>query len=172
MVQGAQIEVARLVVGTGGGLALVISLEEEEFRLWTYVEGIKAHLLRPFQSPLEDVPGVAHEGFSVRVMDVTDEPGYPAVAGPPGEDGEGVQVGVQVLIRLVDADKTLDGGAVEHDLVIHRLLNLRCGDGHVLELTENVGELKADELHILFFYHTDDVFLAVRHAGHSSHSFK
>ena len=56
VVQGAQIEVARLVVGTGGGLALVISLEEEEFRLWTYVEGIKAHLLRPVQSPLEGFP--------------------------------------------------------------------------------------------------------------------
>ena len=94
VVQGAQVKIARLVPGVGGGPALGVGLEEEELQLRPDVEGIKAHLLRPFQSPLEDVPGVAHEGFSVRVMDVTDEPGYPAVAGPPGEDGEGVQVGV------------------------------------------------------------------------------
>ena len=65
VVQGAQVEVARLVVGPGGGLALVIGLEEEEFRLRTYVEGIKAHVLGLLQmtrlstyrgSPTKGVP--------------------------------------------------------------------------------------------------------------------
>ena len=48
------------------------------------------------------------------------------------------------------------GGAVEHDLVVHRLLDLGGRDGHVLELSEDVGKLEADEFHILFLRHGED----------------
>ena len=163
VVQGAQIEVAGLVVGLGGGLTLVIGLEQEEFRLGTHIKGIKAHVLGLLQGPLQHVAGVAGEGRTIGVVHVADQAGHLTVAGPPGEDGEGVQVGVQVLIRLVDADKTLDGGAVEHDLVVDRLLNLGGGDGNVFQLTEDVGELEADKLNILLMDDADDIFLGVRH---------
>ena len=96
-------------------------------------------------------------------MDIADQPGHPAVAGPPGKNGEGVQVRVEILVRLVDPHEPLDGGAVKHDLVVDRLLDLRRSNGHVLQLAENIGELQANELHILLFDFANDVFLCVQH---------
>ena len=85
VVQRTQVEVARLVVGPGGGLAVVIGLEEEKLRLRAHVEGVIAHVLRLFQGPLEHIAGVSHEGGAVRVVYVADQAGHLAVAGPPGK---------------------------------------------------------------------------------------
>ena len=148
------------------------SSEQEELRLGAHIKPVKAHGVGLLNHLFEHIPGVANEGGAVGVVHIADEPGHLAVAGPPGEDGEGVQVGVEVLVRLVNADKALDGGAVEHDLVVHRLFDLRGGDGHIFQLAEDVRELEADKLNILLLHHADDVFFGVRHAGHSLHSFK
>ena len=51
-------------------------------------------------------------------MDVTDEPGYPAVAGPPGKHPEALQIRVEVLVRLVNADEA----SMEEPSNIHWLL--------------------------------------------------
>ena len=163
VIQGAQVEIARLVVGAGGGLALLIGLEQEELRLGAHVEGVVAHGLRFLQHPLQHPPGVSHKGSAVRVVHVADEPGHLAVLGPPGEDDKAVQVGPEILVRLVDADKPLDGGAVDHDLVVHGLLDLGGGDGHVFQLAKDVGELHSDEFYILLFHHSNDILSAVAH---------
>lgn len=42
VIQRTQVEITRLVIGLGGGFALVIGLEQEKFRLRAYVEGVKA----------------------------------------------------------------------------------------------------------------------------------
>ena len=163
VIQGAQVEVARLVVGLGGGTALVVGLEQEELGLGPHVEGVIPHVLGPLKDPLQGAAGIAHKGSAVGVVDIADQPGNLAVAGPPGENHEGVQIGIEILVGLVDADETLDGGAVEHNLVVDRLLDLGGGDGHVLQLTENVGELEADKLDILLVDDADNIFLGVRH---------
>ena len=79
----------------------------------------------------------------------------------PGKDGEGIQVGAQVLVALLNAREALDGTAVDHHLSVHGLLDLADGDRHVFELAEDVGKLHADELHVALARHADDVFLAV-----------
>ncbi len=91
------------------------------------------------------------------------------VLGLPGEDHEAVQIGIEVLVGLVDADKALDGGAVQHDLVVHRPLHLGGGDGHVFQLTENVGELHPDELDVLLPHDADDVLFRIAHVGFPFH---
>ena len=83
------------------------------------------------------------------------------MAGPPGENHEGIEIGVEILVGLVDPHEALNGGAVEHDLVVDRLLNLGGGDGNVFQLTEDVGELEADKLNILLMDDADDIFLGV-----------
>ena len=160
MVQGAQVEVARLVAGAGGGTAVLIGLEQEELQLRAGVEGV-AHVLRPLDDPLQHVPGIAGEGGAVGVVDLADEPGHLAVLGPPGENGEGVQVGVEVLVGLLNADKALDGAAVHHNFIVQRPLDLGGGDGHVFELAENVGELHPDELDVFVLDQAEDVLLGV-----------
>ena len=167
VVQGAQVKVARLVVGLGGGLALVVGLEQEKLCLRAHVEGIKAHVMGLLDGPLQHVPGIAHKGGAVGVVHVADEPGHLAVAGPPGEHAEGPQVGVEILIGLVDTDKAVNGGAVEHALVVDGLLNLGGGDGHVFQLAENVRELEADKLDVLLPDNANDVFLRVK-VGHGA----
>ncbi len=172
VVQGAQVEVAGLVVGLGGGLALLVGLEQEELSLGAHVEGVIAHVGGLLQHPLQHAAGVAYEGSAVGIVDVADESGHLTVLRPPGEHNKGVQVGIEVLVRLVDADKAFDGRAIQHDLVVDGLLDLGGGNGHVLELAENIGELHADEFDVLFLYDTDDVFLGVRHGGYPLSSLK
>ena len=163
VVQGAQVEVARLVPGEGGGVALVVSLKEEELQLRPDVEGIKAHVPAALEHPAEHPAGVAHKGGSVRVIHVADQPGHLALGGPPGEDGKAVQIGVEVLIGLIDAGVALDGGAVKGDLVVHRLFNLGGGDGHILQLSEDVHKLHPNEFDVLLLHDADNVFLSIAH---------
>ena len=163
MVQRAQVKVTGLIVCLGGGLALLVGLKEEELGLRPHVEGVIAHTLRLLQHLLQNAAGIAYKGGAVGIIDVADKAGHLAVLRPPGEYHKGIQVGIEVLVGLIDPHKTLDGGAVEHDLVVDRLLDLRRGERHVLELTENIGELHADKLDVLFFDDADNVFLGVRH---------
>ena len=163
VVQGAQVKVAGLVVGLGGGLALVIGLEQEELGLGAHIKGVKAHIFRFLQGALEHIAGIADEGAAVGVVYVADQPGHLAVVGLPGKDPVGLQGGEQVLVGLVDADEALDGGTVEHTLIVYRFFHLGGGDGHVFQLAENIGELQTDEFYILFPYHADDIFFGVRH---------
>lgn len=123
VVQGTQVEIARLVAGLGGGFAVLVGLEEEKLQLRPGVEG-KAHVVCPAQHPLEYVPGIAHKRRAVGVVDVADEPCHFAVLGAPGQHGERVQIRPQVLVGLLDADKALNRAAVYHDLIVDGLFNL------------------------------------------------
>ena len=165
VVQGAQIEVARLVVGLGGGLALVVGLEQEELRLRAHVEPVKAHVVGLLDHPFQHIPGVAHKGRAVGVVHVADEPGHLAVVGPPGEDTEALEIRIEILVGLVDAHKALDGGTVEHALVVDGLLDLGGGNGHILQHAEDVGKLEPDKLNVLLLDDADDVLFVVDHHG-------
>ena len=79
----------------------------------------------------------------------------------PGQDREGVQVGTQVLVALIDADKALNAAAVDHDFIVDSLFDLAGGDCHVLQLAENIRKLHPDKFHVVFLDHADDVFLRV-----------
>ena len=160
VVQGAQVEVTRLITGAGGGTAILVSLEQEELQLRPGVEGV-AHVLGPLQHPFQHVPGIAGEGGAVGIVDFADQPGHFTVLGPPGQDGKGVQVGIKVLVGLLNADETLNGAAVHHDLACQRPLDLGGSDGHIFELAEYVGELHPDELDVLFLDHAEDILLGV-----------
>ena len=80
---------------------------------------------------------------------------------PPRQDVERVQIGMQILIGFMDTGKALDGAAVDHDLVVDGLLDLRGGDGHILHLTEDIGELHANEFYVFLPHQADNVFLRI-----------
>ena len=160
VIQRAQIKVTGFVVGGGGGLALFIRLEQEELALRAYVEAV-AHISRLLQHPLQRAPGIAHERRAVGIVHIADQAGHLALLGPPGQYGESIQIRTQVLVGFLDAHKALDGAAVDHDLIIDRLLDLRSRNGHVLQLTKNIGKLHTDKLHIVLMHHPNDVILAV-----------
>ncbi|MPM77500.1 hypothetical protein SDC9_124506 [bioreactor metagenome] len=80
--------------------------------------------------------------------------------GPPGQHREGVQIRAETLVGFLNADKALDGAAVQHNLIVQRPLKLGDGDGHVLHLAENIRKLHADELNVLLLYHSENIFLA------------
>ena len=81
----------------------------------------------------------------------------------PGNDGKGIQIGIEILVGFVDADESLDGRAVKHDLVVDRTLDLGGGDGDVFQLSENIGELQADKFHVLLFHDPNNVFFGITH---------
>ena len=101
------------------------------------------------------------EAAGYEIVDFADQPGHFTVLGPPGQDGKGVQVGIKVLVGLLNADETLNGAAVHHDLARQRPLDLGGSDGHIFELAEYVGELHPDELDVLFLDHAEDILLGV-----------
>ena len=166
-VDGAEVEIAALVVRGGGGSAEFIGMEQEEFQLRAHVE-VEAHIRRLLDHAAQAVARVALEGGAVRHVNIADEAGNLALLGPPGEDHEGIEVGVEVHIRFLDAHEPLDGGAVEHALILQRFFKLTGGDGHVFELAENVCELEADEFHIVLLTDFDDLLLGILHGGQTS----
>ena len=131
VVQGAQVEVSRLVRGPGGGPAVLVGVEQEKLQLRPHMKG-QPHRLRPGQGALEDAPGIAGKGRPIRVVDVADEPGHLAILGPPGQHREGVQIRPQVLVRLLHPDKSLNGTAVHQNLVVQRPLDLGGGNRYIL----------------------------------------
>ena len=83
-------------------------------------------------------------------MDVADHTAYPGAVGTgPGIDLKRAQIRHQQHVGLFDADEPLDRGAVEHDLPVEGLFELTSWHFHVLQNTHDVGELEAQEAHIL-----------------------
>ena len=66
----------------------------------------------------------------------------------PGEQREGVEVRLQVHVRLVDTDKALDGGTVEHDLAVQRLFNLAEREGDIFHEAENIHKLQPEKIDV------------------------
>ncbi|MPM90430.1 hypothetical protein SDC9_137551 [bioreactor metagenome] len=119
MIQRPQIKIARLVVGLGGGLTRVVGLKQEELAFGADVKGVKPHVCCFFERTFEYVARISHKRGTVCIVYVTDEAGGLAVrALLPWEYREGIQVRVEVLVGLVDADKPLDGRTVKHDLIV------------------------------------------------------
>ena len=165
VVEGAEIEVTGFIAGLCGWTACFVSVKEEEFAFRTDVEGI-TELGSVGEDVLQHVAGIADKRGAVWIMDITDEAGDALVLWPPGQDGEGVKVGVQILVGFVDAGEAFDGAAVDHDLVVQRFFDLCAGDGDVFHLTENVSELHTDEFDIFFFDKADNVFFRIfMHGG-------
>ena len=148
LIDRAQVEVARGVVGLGRRDA-VLGLKEEELRLGAGVHrvalrgGHRDHLLQAGAR-------VADERLAVRRVDVADHP-RDLLAGRAGprEHAERREVGTEVHVRLFDADEPFDRRSVEHDVAVERLLELAIGNLDVLDGAEDVGELQAHELHLL-----------------------
>ena len=161
MVQRCQIEVSCFVGGLGGGSATFIGFEQEEFQLGAAVECVIAHIGSTLQGALQNAAGVAHKGSAVGIIYVAQETSHLAFLGSPGQDDEGIQIGVQILVGFVDTGKAFDGGAVNADLVVQRSLQLRCGDGHILHGAENIGKLHTDELYVFFLHNADNIFTGV-----------
>ena len=160
MVNRAQVKIPRIVLGHRGGMALFVGFKQEKFALRANVKGI-ALGFRRIDCPLEHVPGIAHKGGAVGIVHRAHQPRHLAIHGPPGHNRKGVEIRAKILVGLINAHKALDGTAVDHDLIIDHLFNLRSRHRHVFQHTENVGKLQPDELYVLLFNQTDDVFLGV-----------
>ena len=115
--------------------------------------------------PLQRRPRTAGKRRPVRIRDVADDAADARAAGAPldspralgpWKDLKGREVGLEIHVRLFDADEALDGRSVEHDLSIEGVDELAVGDLDVLDRPEDVGELEADELHPLFFRPRED----------------
>ena len=58
-------------------------------------------------------------------------------------------------------EEALHAGAVKNVPVIQHLLQLAGRHSRVFQIAEQIGELQADKLHILFLYQTHDIFLCI-----------
>ena len=122
-VDGALVEISAGVVGFCGGAALLVKLEKEEFALGSHVEFI-THVVGLFDDLFEYVAGITGKGLHVGAVDVAYKTGGLALLKSPGENHKGVDVGNEVHIRFLNTRKTLDGGAVEHTLVVKGFFKL------------------------------------------------
>ena len=156
---GIDVEVRGLVVRVERRPVLLAALEEEELRLGPDRHvvalglGVREHLL-------ELHARVARERRAVRIGDVADDARRLArLALAPGQHLERVRVRVEVHVGLLDALEPADRGAVEHQLVVEGLLELRGGNRDVLQLAVQLRELQADELDVVLATALDQLAL-------------
>ncbi len=76
-----------------------------------------------------------------------------------------VEVGHEAHVGFLDSREALDGRAVELDLAVERLLELRPGDLHVLDDSEDVRELEAQEPHAFLVALFEDFHRLHAHLG-------
>ena len=143
---GGEVEVAGEVVRERGDLPGLVAAEEEELQLGAHVHDV-AELPGALHLAAEDVAGVAGEGLAARREDVADDAGGAAraVAGLPGDLGEGRHVRHEVLVGLGDPGEALDRRPVEPGPVPDRVLHPVDRDRHGLDDPQDVGELQLDE---------------------------
>src|SRR4029077_314572 len=104
---------------------------------------------------------VAREGRTVRIGDVADDARRLAGAAlAPRQHLERARVGMEVHVGLLDALEPADRGAVEHQLVVERLLELGGGNRDVLQLAIELGELQAPQLDVVLATSLDQLALA------------
>ena len=91
-VQGIDVQVAPEVQWDAGGAAPLVRLKEVELALGPHVAH-QAQLAEPAGDLPQEAPAVAPKGLAARLLDVAEELHHPALGGPPGQDGQGGQVG-------------------------------------------------------------------------------
>ncbi len=158
LVERAQVEVGAGVVRRGGGRAVGRVLEEKELR-FTPRHHREAELSGPGELALERRPGTAGEGLLIGGIDVAEKTGHPPALVVVRQDPEGLEVGLEEHVRLLDPHEALDRGAVEHDLAVERLVELAPRYLDVLVDAEDVGELQAEEVHPELTRELEDVRL-------------
>ena len=157
LVHRGEVEIAADVVGLEQRVAVGVLLEEEELGLRAGHHGV-AQLLGLLDLPLERHARAARERRAVRQVDVADHAGdLGAVRVGPRIDPEGLVVGRQQHVRLLDAGEPLDRRAVEHDLAVQRLLELAARDLDVLDDSHDVRELQTHEADALFIGRLQDL---------------
>ena len=144
-VDRGDVEVRRGVVRVDGRVAVAVELEEEELGLGADVHRV-AQVGGLLQHPAQVGARIAGEGLAVGVGDVADQPGGAGRLGAaPREHRVRRRVRQEVHVRLLDPLESADRRAVEHQLVVERLLELVDGDGDVLDGAVRLGELEAHE---------------------------
>ena len=143
---GGEVEVAGLVVREWGDPAIVVTAEQEELELGAGVHHI-AEAARALDLVAQHAARVTDEGLAAGREHVADDPGRTARPRRllPRDLDEGGHVGHQVLIALRDPREALDRAAVEPGAVADRSLQLVDGDGHGLDVADDVRELELDE---------------------------
>jgi hypothetical protein len=122
-----QVEVGPFVVGVHDRIAGGVPTEEEEFGLWSGDHRVAerrglVHLL------LQRHARAAGERAPIRVVHIADQtPDLLAALVRPGIDRERREVGDQVHVGFLDPREAFDRGAVELDLAVQSLLELRAG---------------------------------------------
>ena len=142
-------------------MAVLVGVEQEKFTLRPHVKTGETHILRLTQDLFQQSPGIPLKGGAVGLVHIADKARGPAFVVVPGENKKGVQIGIQVHIRFLDAYKALDGGTVEHALVAQRLGQLAGRNGNILEAAENIRKLQADKPDVLLPDDADDILRSV-----------
>ena len=139
---------------------MFVCVEEEKFALRAYIKGI-THVGRLLQRFAQDIARIALKRLSILFVYVADQARNLSVLRMPRQQAERVEIWPQIHVGLLDAHKAFNGGTVEHALVIQRFPRLATRNGNILQRAENIGELQANEFHVVFLENAKDVFLGV-----------
>ena len=80
----------------------------EVMNLGDYDEAMKTHFWGPLHLTLERGPGAAFERLLVRRVDIAEQAGHPSALVVVRENAEGVEVGLEQHVRLLDPHEALD----------------------------------------------------------------
>ena len=159
-IQRTEIQIACLVVSGHGCHPVFICVKEKEFALRRCLR-FDSHCFCLFQYILQDGSGTSLVSFPILVVNITDQACHFSLLGTPWQDGEGIRIRMEIHIGFFNSGKPFEGRTVEGTFVLQCFFQLSGSDRHVFHRTAHVGKLEADEFHILFLRHGEDLFFRV-----------
>ena len=155
-VHGTHVKITRLFPRMGGRRTILVHIEQEKLALRTHIKAV-AHIRRFLNRPFQNIPRISLKRRSVRSVNITDQPRHPALLGTPRKDRHGIQIRIQIHIRLHPAGKSLNGRTVKHTLVIQCPFKLARRHRHIFQIAEYIRKLQPDKFHILFCHKIHDI---------------
>ena len=161
-VQRCDIQIARLIIGNGRRVAMLVLLEEIELGGGTEPE-FHLILLCAFHGLLQDHARIGVVSLAVCIYHITKHPDDPPAVRTPWKHCQGGRVRLQIQPSAVCVLKALDPTGADADPLMEGLLHLTGHHGNVLLHTEGIPKSQPDKADILFLYVSHYLFRCIVH---------
>ncbi len=145
-VQRSHVQIAALIAGLLGGLALHVGFEQVELAAGAHFTLI-ALILKGLHGFPQIAAKIALVGSAVHVVQFTEETYHTTGLGPPRQNGQGrgVRFQQQVLVRCLQ-----QSGGIERNAVCNGTVQFPWHDGNIFHISKRVAKGHANEFYVIF----------------------
>ena len=150
-VQGRDVKIAAVVLGTLGGPALRVPLKQVKFTFRAH-PALVTCIRQTAQGPAQDMPSVRPVGASVRRAHTAEKTHHAPRLRPPRKHRERGRVREQEQVRFIYGREAQNGRCVERNPRFERARKLAGHDGDIFQRAHHIAERQSDELYVVFLH--------------------